>query len=48
MSKTVVVVKCIACARRREVQAGEVPPGRMPMCEHCHNVMVVERVERKP
>lgn len=39
MSNAVVTAKCVACGKKREVRAGEVPNGDMPMCE-CGSPMV--------
>lgn len=39
--QTVVVAKCVACGKRRDIAPGEIEPGDMPFCE-CGNVMVAE------
>lgn len=37
---TVVKVKCVSCGATREVKAGEVPEGDVPMCDQCLSPMV--------
>lgn len=37
---TYVIVECIACKARREIEAGEVPANEVPMCSKCFNPMV--------
>ncbi len=42
-----VIVKCIACGNRRDIKAGEVPKGEMPMCDKCGSIMIAEKAELK-
>jgi hypothetical protein len=35
-----VITKCVSCNEKREIKAGEVPPGEHPMCEKCFMPMV--------
>ena len=39
--------KCISCGDKREVKAGEVPKGEMPMCDKCGSIMIAEKAELK-
>ena len=43
--KVIVIVECVNCKDTREVKAGEVPQGEMPMCEKCFNPMIAKRSE---
>lgn len=44
MAEAVVVAKCVFCGKKREVRAGEVAPGDMPMCG-CGGPMVAEEAK---
>ena len=35
-----VKVKCISCGHKKDVKAGEVPKGEMPMCDKCFSIMI--------
>jgi len=48
MSRPVVTAQCVHCKARRDIEAFEVPPGEMPMCERCHSPMVAVSAELKP
>jgi len=43
----VVIVKCVQCGKRRDIKAGEVPKGEVPMCDDCYMPMVAVRAELK-
>ena len=42
-----VTAECVACKARREIRAGEVAPGDMPMCDKCYSPMVAIRAQAK-
>ena len=45
----VVTAKCVGCGATREIRAGEIAPGDMPMCALCFMTMIAERaVARAP
>lgn len=45
--EVVVVAKCIGCGKKRDIRAGEVAPGDMPMCDECFMPMVAEKAKTK-
>ncbi len=45
---TVVIARCISCKKTREISAGEVEEGDMPLCMDCFSPMVVVRAEARP
>lgn len=42
MTTIKVIAKCVSCGDKREIKAGEVPKGGMPMCDKCGFVMIAE------
>lgn len=40
---TTVTAQCVACNARREIEAGEVGPEGVPMCDKCYMPMVAVR-----
>lgn len=36
----VIVAQCVACGHRRDIQAGEVAPDELPMCDKCFSPMI--------
>ena len=47
VDEVVVVAACTGCQATREIRAGEVPPGEMPMCRRCGGVMVAKEAFRR-
>ena len=45
--ETVVIAKCVGCENKREIRAGEVPSGDVPMCDKCFMPMVAEKAIKK-
>ena len=45
--ETIVTVKCTSCDAKKEIKAGEIPAGEMPMCDICFSVMIADSAERK-
>ena len=45
--ETVVVAECVQCMKRRDIKAGEVPKGEVPMCDDCYMPMVAVRAETR-
>ena len=43
----VVIAKCVGCDNKREIKAGEVSDGEMPMCDVCFMPMVAESAKNK-
>lgn len=37
-----VTCRCVNCGAKRDIRAGEVPKGDIPMCEKCYSPMVAE------
>lgn len=50
MSDAIVKVRCVACGDTRDITAGEIAPGEVPMCRRCFSPMVAveARTERSP
>jgi NAD-dependent SIR2 family protein deacetylase len=38
----VLTAKCVECGEKRDIQAGEVDAGDMPMCNKCGGVMIAD------
>ena len=36
----IVIVKCVDCGEKRDIQENEVPDGDIPMCEKCFSPML--------
>jgi hypothetical protein len=43
--KAVVIAKCVGCGYEREIKAGEIPKGEMPMCPKCSMLMIAEKAK---
>lgn len=44
-TQATVTARCVSCKTEREIKAGEVRPGGMPMCHRCFSVMVAVRAK---
>ena len=44
---TIVTAKWIACSKKREIKAGEIPQGEQPMLDECFMPMVAEKAVSK-
>ena len=42
-----VIAKCVACGKKREIQAGEIPKGEHPMCDLCFLPMIAQQAQAK-
>lgn len=42
-----VIAKCIGCGTKREIKAGEIPKGEMPICPKCGMPMIAEKATNK-
>lgn len=45
--RPVVIAECIRCKKSRDIEAGEIPEGEMPMCDECYMPMVAVRAETR-
>lgn len=45
---TKVITKCSGCGKKREIGAGEVPEGEIPMCDECYMPMIAVGVAFPP
>ena len=41
----VVIVKCVGCGAKREINPGQIPKDEVPMCDKCFMPMVPERAK---
>jgi hypothetical protein len=47
ITETVVTAKCVGCGHKREIRAGEIPKGEMPMCPKCFMPMLADKAIRR-
>ena len=45
--RVVVTARCVGCGHERDIQAGEVAPDDMPMCERCFMPMIAAHARAK-
>ncbi len=45
--ETVIIAKCVSCGYKREIKAGEIPNGEVPMCPKCFSLMMAEKAQVK-
>lgn len=38
--RAAVIVQCVGCGHKKEINAGQIPKGEQPICEKCWTVMV--------
>ncbi len=45
MTNVKVIARCIQCGNKREIEAGEIPKGEMPMCDKCFGIMIADKAQ---
>lgn len=42
---TIVIAKCVSCGAEKEIKAGEIPVGEVPMCDKCFSPMMAKEAK---